>query len=219
MSARTSLRLANGRDIDLLAPVASDYADLAWRAEHLAKEARYNGATPGVFYSVAQHVSTGASAILDETGDERLAAYFSVHDDPESVLRDDTTPKKNAIVEIAEERFGVLGAQILAAFNELTDRHDQAVHEAAGLAWPPTPYIAAQCKYWDLRMFVTEWRDLMGNASHPDWGRYAGVEPLKMRIVPDARWQDSAQLLHLMWMRLLPKHQREAPPAFGRGAV
>lgn len=204
MSGPSMLRLANGKDISLRNPTAADYADFAWQAEHLAKEKRYNGATPGVEYSVAQHIITGTWAILEETGDEKLAAYFSLHDNPESVLKDDTTPKKNAIAEIAQEKFGVLASQIIASHNELTERHDAAVHEAAGLPWPISQDLHAQIKLWDLRMFVTEWRDLMGDAPHPDWKRYEGIAPLQKRIVPYKTWQEAAETLHVLWMRLLP---------------
>lgn len=204
MSVRTMLKLANGSDIDLRAPTAADYADFSWNAEHLAKEARFNGATPGIFYSVAQHMTIGATAILEETGDAEVAAYFALHDCPEAVLRDDTTPKKNALAEIAHERFGVLAEHIRAAYDELTDIHDRAIHEAAGLAWPTTNRIVAEVKIWDVRLFVTEWRDLMGNRPHPDWERYRDVMPLDRRIVPDASWQQSANTLLVLWQRLLP---------------
>jgi hypothetical protein len=54
MNPRTVLTLADGRNIDLLNPQASDFVTLDWAAEHLATENRYNGATPGICYSVAQ---------------------------------------------------------------------------------------------------------------------------------------------------------------------
>jgi len=204
MSAPSMLRLANGKDISLRNPTAADYSDFAWQAEHLAKENRYNGATPGVIYSVAQHIAIGTGAILEATGDEELAAYFSLHDNPESALKDDTTPKKNAIAEIAQEKFGVLGTAVLASFNELTERHDAAVHEAAGLPWPISAELQAKIKFWDLTMFVTEWRDLMGNAPHPDWKKYKGIAPLTKTIVPYERWQEAANHVHVLWIRLLP---------------
>jgi hypothetical protein len=33
-------------------------------------------------------------------------------------------------------------------------------------------------------MFVTEWRDLMGNQPHPDWAKYSGIPPLTEVIKP-----------------------------------
>lgn len=183
MSARTILTLANGRGVDLRNPKASDI-DLDVMAEHLAKEARFNGATPGVFYSVAEHVVRGAGAILAATGDASLAAYFLLHDGHEHVLKDDTTPKKNTIAEEAEAKFGVLAEHVMASFASVTERHDIAIHAAAGLAWPPPSMLVAAIKRWDVIMFVTEWRDLMRGIQHPDWAPYRDIPPLALPIIP-----------------------------------
>lgn len=184
----TILTLANGRGIDLLGPTAADI-DFEVVAEHLAKENRYNGATPGHCYSVAEHSLRGARAALVATGDYELAAYFLIHDGHEAFLKDDTTPKKRAIGEIAEEAFGVLASTIKEAFDRLTDRFDVAIHEAAGLQWPPSPEMQAKIKHWDLTMFVTEWRDLMGSQPHPNWAPYAHIAPLHNPIVPWQHWE------------------------------
>lgn len=183
MSARTILTLANGRGIDLRNPQATDI-DFAVMAEQLAKEARFNGATPGVFYSVAEHACRGADTILAATNDKELAAYFLLHDGHEHTLKDDTTPKKSAIAEEAAAQFGVLASHVIDSFALLTDRHDKAIHEAAGLAWPPSDAMAKAIKSWDLVMFVTEWRDLMQSVPHPDWGPYQDIAPLGRPISP-----------------------------------
>ena len=208
MSAATILTLCNGRGIDLLAPLASDI-DFDSYAEQLAKEKRYNGATPGEEYSVAEHLCRGGDAILIRTADEILAAEFLIHDGPEGVLKDDTTPKKHAIAEMIERRCGVLAPKILECFAELTDIHDRAIHEAAGLAWPMPPHIAAEVKRMDLIMFVTEWRDLMGDRPHPNWAPYSGIQPLADRIVP-WRWETAKRGLLDRWQRLLPALQARA---------
>jgi len=199
----TILTLANGRGIDLLGPKASDI-DFAVVAEHLAKENRYNGATPGQVYSVAEHSVRGERAALAATGDEELAAYFLIHDAHEAFLKDDTTPKKRAIGALAFEAFGVLASTITQAFDLLTDRFDEAIHEAAGLAWPPTKEMQAQIKYWDLTMFVTEWRDLMDNQDHPHWGPYADIVPLSRTIHPWFGWSAARNSFLSDCHRLLP---------------
>jgi hypothetical protein len=104
VSAATILTLANGKGIDLLDPKPEDI-DFDAIAQHLAKEKRYNGATPGLEYSVAEHCARGASAILTATGNTTLAAYFLLHDAHEHTLKDDTTPKKRAIAELAPGAF------------------------------------------------------------------------------------------------------------------
>lgn len=181
MSPRTILTLANGRGIDLLNPRPEDI-DWTVIAEHLAKENRYNGATPGIAYSVGQHSVEAADAALHETGDRLLAGYLLCHDCHEHTLKDDTTPKKRALAELAEEEFGILAPQILDAFARLTDRHDVAIHAAAGLPWPPTEEYLAAIKHWDLRMFVTEWRDFMRGIEHPNWEPYRDIDPLPQRL-------------------------------------
>lgn len=207
MNPRTVLTLANGRNIDLLNPKADDYRDLSWAAEHLAKEYRYNGATPGVCYSVAQHTAEGVLTIMAQTGDKTLAAYFSLHDVHEAVLKDDTTPKKRTFAALAEAKFGVLASQVMDAFDDLTDRHDNAIHEAAGLPWPPTPEMVRAIKHFDRVMLVTEWRDLMGGVPLPNAEAYGDVAPLNRKIVPHNKWQSSAALLCLAWRTYLPALQ------------
>lgn len=207
MNPRTILTLANGRNIDLLNPTADDYRDLNWAAEHLAKENRYNGATPGVCYSVAQHTCECVVTAYAQTGDEILAAYLSLHDVHEAVLKDDTTPKKRTFAALAEAKFGVLASQVMDAFDDLTNRHDAAIHEAAGLAWPPSPEMKRAIKHYDRIMLVTEWRDLMGGVPLPNAEAYADVAPLQRKIVPHAKWQSSAALLCLAWNKYLPARQ------------
>jgi uncharacterized protein len=206
MSAATTLTLANLKGIDLRNPKAADI-DFDSFAEHLAKENRFNGATPGLVYSVAEHLSRGVDAILAATGDQTLAAYFSTHDGHEGVLKDLTTPLKKAIAEECREKFGVLAEHVLCAINNLEYRHDCAIHEAAGLPWPMTSPMQLLVKHWDLVMFVTEWRDLMESAKHPDWQPYEGIEPLRETIVP-WHWQTAKRALLNRWGRLLPALQK-----------
>lgn len=158
-ASRTVLTTASGKLIDLLHPKAEDII-IGDVIEHLSKEARYNGATASFFYSVAEHLARGADAIFAETGDPRFAAYFLLHDFPEAYLKDDPTPKKNAIASLAQAEFGVLSGTIIQAFDSITGRFDVACHAAAGLAWPPPPDIAAAVRRFDVVMLLTEWRDL-----------------------------------------------------------
>lgn len=203
--SNTILTLANGCGVDLLDPKASDI-DFAVIAEQLAKENRYNGATPGQAYSVAEHSVRGTLEILKSTGDQKLAGYFLLHDCHEAFLKDDTTPKKRALAATAQAMFGVLAGDILRAFEELTERFDRAVHEAAGLPWPMSEEMAAKVKSWDLRMFVTEWRDLMGNRPHPNPAPYRDIEPLQREIRPWS-WQSAQRMFLVRCHELLPALQ------------
>lgn len=203
MSAATILTLANRRGIDLLNPTVEDYADFGWQAEHIAKEARYNGATPGTVYSVAEHAARAADAAWRATRDVLVAAAVLVHDDPEAVTRDQTTPLKNAYAEIIATTCGVLAPQIIDCFADLERRHARCVHLAAGLPWPLPYGLQEAVHHFDKVMFVTEWRDLMENQPHPDWSPYAAVAPLPGVIRP-VSWKAA----RLMWLdrarRFLP---------------
>lgn len=209
MSADTILTLANGRGVDLLNPKPADI-DFIVMAEQLAKEPRYNGATPHCIFSVAQHVCLGVDAILRDSGDRELAAYFLLHDGHEHTLKDDTTPKKRAIAAIAAQRFGVLADQIMEAFALLTDRHDAAIHQAAGLAWPPSEWRQKQIKEYDLRAFVAEWRDLMPGVEHPNWAPYADIRPLSRSVWPLWNWQRARNEFYDRCLQLLPALQEQA---------
>jgi 5'-deoxynucleotidase YfbR-like HD superfamily hydrolase len=202
MSPRTILTLSNGKGIDLLAPKVSDI-EFAAIAEHLAKEARYNGATKDRFYSVAQHSVQCADAALDAGEGQELAIYLLLHDAHEAFLKDDTTPKKNALATIARVSFGVVSDAIMQTFSLLTDRFDAAIHEAAGIVWPPPSELEKAIKHYDLTLFVTEWRDLMGNQPHPDWAPYEHIKPLKRRIIPRPWWEARAEF-YLKCRELLP---------------
>jgi 5'-deoxynucleotidase YfbR-like HD superfamily hydrolase len=202
MTAATILTLSNGKGLDLTNPTAADI-DFDVVAEHLAKEMRYNGATRGFAYPVGQHCVVGADAAFTDTGSRELAGYFLLHDGPEAFLKDDTTPKKKAIAEIAEAEFGVLADEILGTFALLTDRFDAAIHEAAGLAWPAPSSIRTAVKAYDEIMFVTEWRDLMRNTPHPNWDQYRNIHPLPDVIVP-LHWTQAKTMFLDRCRRYLP---------------
>ena len=202
MTGRTILTLSNGKGIDLLAPKVSDI-DFAVIAEHLAKENRYNGATKNRAYSVAEHSVRCAQAALDAGERSDLAVYLLLHDCHEAFLKDDTTPKKQALAAVAHESFGMLASNVIAAFDHLTDRFDVAIHQAAGVVWPPSPELQISIKFYDLVLFVTEWRDLMDDQEHPHWGPYKDIEPLKREIVPGT-WQEARAEFYQMCRELLP---------------
>ena len=105
--------------------------------------------------------------------------------------------------------FGVLADRIIAAFNAVTERHDAAIHAAAGLPWPPSDGMRAAIKHWDLVMFVTEWRDLMKGREHPDWSPYVGVESLEFPITP-WQWRLAAERFRSKCETLLPCFQRDS---------
>jgi hypothetical protein len=220
MTAATILTLANGKGVDLLAP-RLETSDFEALAEQLAKEKRFNGATFNAEYSVAEHCCLGADAILARTprpataearvGNKIVAAYFLLHDMHEALWKDDTTPKKRALAEFAQRRFGILADNILAAFDLAVEQLDAAIHEAAGLPWPPPAMVRDLIKQWDKVMFVTEWRDLMCGRTHPDWAPYADVNPLKHKLFAPWPWR----VAKIGWLR----RAHRLLPAFAAAAA
>jgi hypothetical protein len=81
---------------DLAAPDPAEI-DFFAMANALSKIARFNGSNPGVAYSVAQHSVMGAEAVFNETGDDRLAAFFLLHDGEEALLGDKPTPAQRLL--------------------------------------------------------------------------------------------------------------------------
>lgn len=203
---RCSTILASGRLVDLTAPAAADYADVEALAEHLAKENRWNGATPGVAYSVAEHLWRGALAAFAETSDRKLAAYFLLHDAAEALLKDDPSPKTAAVIRITDQLFGpAKGAMIANALGELNDRHDRAAHAAFGLSWPVPPAVRMAVREWDHRMARTEWRDLMGDPALPCEAPWRDVEPISDKpIKPLDDWRAAKAMLLAAWHEFMP---------------
>lgn len=197
----TSLTTASGRMVDLLNPTPADI-DFDDICQQLAKENRYNGATPNTCYSVAEHLSRGALVVHHATGSDLAAAYFLVHDFPEAYLKDDTTPKKRALAAIATQEFGVLAGAVIAAFDRMTERFDRAIAAAAGLDWPPPDDIAAFVHLYDRIMLNTEWRDLM-RVPHP-WPIEPGEEPLADVTIRPWSWQRALATLRDDCRRWLP---------------
>jgi 5'-deoxynucleotidase YfbR-like HD superfamily hydrolase len=217
MSTSTILTLSNGKGIDLLNPHVEDI-DFQAIAEHLGKEPRYNGATPHVQYSVAQHSSIGCDAILADGGNETEAAQFLLHDAKEALVKDLTTPLKVAVADIAEQYYSAVPTEIINSFEILEGRIDAAIYVAAGLSWPLSLERAQLVKKYDLIMFVTEWRDLMHDVPHPNWAPYSGIKPLPQKIEP-LSWAQARAGWLLRANRLLPALRGDRviiPPGSGR---
>jgi len=206
MTASTILTMANGKGVDLLNVRAEDL-DLFTLAEHLAKEKRFNGATPGTEYSVAQHLCIGCDAMMRDGATDLEAGYFLAHDFPEGLFKDDPTPKKRAIAHRISERCGVTAEAVLGVLKAIDVEHEAAVHEAAGLPYPVPDGIERLVKLYDRRMLVTEWRDLMRGIEFPVMREYDGIAPLPDQIKP-WRWNLAFTEIGKRMARLFPKLRR-----------
>lgn len=177
---------AGGAPWRLLDPCAMD---VDWRviAAHLAKLCRFGGAASS-HYSVAQH-----SIVVAEQLPPHLRLYGLLHDAHEAVIGDITSPVAAALAALA-------GRTALLA---LKDLQDVAIHQAAGLPWPPPEESARLIHEADMRALATEWRDLMP----------AGVpcpvpaRPLSARIKPWS-WSLAEERFRAALDTHLPAHLR-----------
>lgn len=170
----------DGARLDLIAPTPAQ-VDLERIGETLANICRFGGRS-GTFYSVAEH-----SVLCCDHASPSAAAYALLHDAHEAWIGDFATPVKTTLFLVLAGIDGrgmptedgrALPAALAsgrhtmrdvleARFRAWEDRHLEAIHIAAGLAWPPAPSIAAEVKHLDLRALVTERRDLMGRQPRP----------------------------------------------------
>ena len=153
-------------------PSAVDWRDVA---AGLGRQARYNGHTEVIFYSVAEHsvrawrhvttVVGWSSEDARRIGGDRIfrdlvRREVLLHDAHEAYLGDWTSPVKEAL--------GAVDPAATAALKRLEHGVAAAIHEKAGLPWPLHPSIAAAVKWIDLRMLATERRDLCARGVR-DW--------------------------------------------------
>lgn len=115
-------------------------------AHALSRIPRFNGHTTA-FYSVAQH-----SLLVQQFASSRVRPYALLHDAHEAYTGDIATGVKS----------------FLRGLTELQDRLDTCIYSAFGLAWPPTPEIAAEIRELDLRAVYTEGLQLMAHFKRED---------------------------------------------------
>lgn len=130
-------------------------------AEPLAVIPRFGGhegarRTDRRIWSVGQHCVVGAKAMLDETGDPRLALGFLLHDAHEAFIGDITTPTRDAIAVLC----AVAGAMFRTALADLKQKLDAQIHVRAGLQLSAADRAAIHLM--DMRMLASEARQILG---------------------------------------------------------
>ena len=173
----TWIQTANGRAVDLVAPKPESILAIDI-AEHLAKLPRYNGATPGAVYSVAQHSCYAADIVFARTQDRLFAADALLHDAHEYVIGDDPSPKKRALIELGRELYGdAFAEQMKTVMQVMRRRVDEAIYSAFGMKFDLSAARAASVHRVDVELLETEKRDLMAPEPQP-WFQ-TGVAPLQ----------------------------------------
>ncbi|MCC0035445.1 MAG: hypothetical protein H6887_09315 [Hoeflea sp.] len=184
------------RDLAAPDPVEIDFFAMA---NALSKIARFNGSNPGVAYSVAQHSVMGAEAVFNETGDDRLAALFLLHDGEEHLLGDKPTPSQRLLVAAISSTLQI-GERTSQFYIELQDPNEAAVAGvlaetcwhlikqkwreagwlAAGLGLPSVAQQGLIDDY-DRRMCNAEMLALFGPAARAQAIPVSHVAPLKLK--------------------------------------
>lgn len=192
----TWLPSCSGRPIELVHPTVDevDFRELAHALAHLNRFAG-NAATP---VSVALHTLIGC-----DLAPETIRPWWLLHDGHEGRTGEVTSPAKDALRAVADERYGERSADIVElVWRELEARHDIVIHAAAGLARPTREQLA-EIKRIDLVALATERRDFCAPQTRP-WiidGLHIRPHSKVYRWKPPA---DVADELHARFRRYLP---------------
>jgi len=174
----TWMQTADGRAVDLLAPRPEDVDFAGHVAGALGRLARFAGHVPEGPYSVAEHCSVGALAILRDTGNRDLAAAFLLHDAHEAYIGDITRPAAESIFVMARRDAIAEGMASEGAYAERVARAglrsikhglDRAIHLAAGMEYPRPWHDVTKDAIveWDERMLETERRRFLRACARP----------------------------------------------------
>lgn len=187
------MQTATGRAADLMDPTPAMIDLQVDMPEALARMPRFMGHVRGGAYSVAQHSVLGTDAILAETGNTTLARAFLLHDGHEEIIGDIGTPVADALEARVGKGFAALpgiggptyeriGRKIFRdALAGLKADLDRAIYTKAGMDWPLPPDIAAQVRFWDLRMLATERAHLLAPTPHPWAAVVEAAQPIRMK--------------------------------------
>jgi hypothetical protein len=155
---------------DLLHPTP-EMVSFSQMATVLAKVPRFGAhTTDDEIYSVAQHSTEGAKAIMRDTGRSDAALAFLLHDGHEYIMGDIATPIADALAALASIHGGVGGAAaVRVAILNLKRRLDRVIYAAAGLPWPAPLDVSRLVKDYDVRMCQTERLARLAPSPH-GWG-------------------------------------------------
>lgn len=193
------IQTRGGHAIDLVPPDPTTlvFGDLAYAVAHLN---RYTGHA-GV-YPVAQHLVLGARALRDEGHASGVQRAYLLHDLHEGICGDLSSPGKRAVrayhrrvLAEAAAYFhrGAPGADLdrmEAAIPDPWTRYEGGCARAVRLRFAGPLTMPGAVKIADIRMLLTEKRDLFAEPTHGrDWRdtipeEFRLLAPYEFRIVP-----------------------------------
>lgn len=175
----TWIQTRSGKAVDLLAPKSDtiDFGDIAYA---LARICRFTGHT-SQHYSVAQH-SIRVALLLPPS----LRLRGLLHDAPEYVTGDNSTPLKMALSPAARAELKAIDYNLHCA-----------IMAAVGMR-PTNELENGAIKYADVQMLETERRALLG-PSPRSWGIYESVPPVDISVAAWSRQLAEKRFLELFY--------------------
>lgn len=149
-----------------------DMVNVADIAHACALNCRFNGHLK-THYSVAQHCVLAANIIMEQTNDPVLSLWGLLHDASEAYIADLASPIKKGIPGYKETENGIQAAVI--AKYKLPETEPAIVKEV------------------DLRLLVTEARDLMPRSWLLRHGWKYNAEPYTQFTIDGWEWQKAEQ--------------------------
>jgi hypothetical protein len=155
----------------------------------LAQKVRFNGHLREMGYSVAQHCVLGAEQIVPasdrylptEEDARKLRLAFLLHECGEVFCPDVPAPIKPHLRVQYNPGSGDSG-RMLKTWSELEDEHTRVILQALGLSELLPLIDSKEVHEMDVRMLMTEKRDLMGPGPGLRKWSTANVEPLPIKI-------------------------------------
>ena len=191
-----------GRVIDLDKHPKHWPIDIADIAHALSSICRWSGHVRN-FFSVAQHSFTMACQIDHKKWPKESMALL-LHDASEAYLNDVISPLKRRLREGGRP----------SRYDVLEKKCQEAIAKTFGL--PEDAFGTEQVKHYDMRMLMTEYRDLIPPLRDPeslpiditDWAKHM-VEPFERKIEPmDSDYAESMFLTKFLELAKLMKEKQ-----------
>lgn len=178
-----------GKKFDLLAP-SVDMVDWYDVAHALARINRYTGHA-SVEFSVGQHSCLVHDILMNQNHPHEVCLVGLLHDTPEYVTGDLSTPMKSAMQIICPDARD--------AFRFITDRAEEVLFRSLNVSWPVASDIKDAVKDADVKALVTEKKHFMSKSPEP-WGEpFDSTRPFPVKLKPWKPKRTAGEFLSRLW--------------------